>query len=746
MPRRFFAALPFCLATSLLAQDPAEQAEAAEAFGLDSPPEIEVVGDDAQKTVAQLAARLRPSLVVITQGGRAGGTDGTGTGFVISKDGLIATCAHVVGESRPLTVRFDDETEHEVTAIHALDIKHDIAVLRIEADDLQPIPLAQPESLEQGAEIVAMGNPHGLEFSVVHGVVSALRVIEETPFIQIAIPIEPGNSGGPLLDKTGHAHGLLAMKSTVSDNLGFAVPVDDLHRLLEKPNTVPMDKWLTIGQLDPKRWKAIMGARWKQRAGRISVTEQGAGFGGRSLCIYQRELPEPPYEVAVEVKLDDESGAAGLAFESNGDDKHYGFYPSSGNLRFTRFGGPGVESWSILDQIETKAYRPGEWNRIRVRVEAEKITGWVNGEKVVERNDGVLRGGRVGLAKFRQTEPEFRRFRLGENLAEDAAPAELLAQVEAHIATLQKTPDDADALDGLAGSPGLARVLLERKAKQLRADADALVAQSDTVHRRATEKAITDALDAGGDDSLLRAALLLSKLDNPELDIDAYLEEIERMAGEISATLAEDATAEQRVDAVRSYLFRDNGYHGSRGSYYSRSNSYLNEVIDDREGIPITLSVLFVELGRRAGAELHGLPLPGHFVAFYEKDGKRQLIDPFDGAVPLSDDQAEAIIAASGFVGGAADFPPAEPRGIVQRMLNNVKAIAIAEKDYPGAIRYVDVLLSLDPDDAQERLSRALLHVQTGARERAKTDLDWLFERKPEGIYLDRLRELYDSL
>jgi hypothetical protein len=141
-----------------------------------------------EPTIEELSARIRRSVVVITHDDREGGPAGTGSGFVVSNDGLIATCAHVIGESRPLTVRFDDGREHKVTAIHAWDAKLDLAVLRIDAGDLEPITLAEADSLPQGADVIAMGAPHGLAFSVVRGVVSALRDIDDIALIQIAIP------------------------------------------------------------------------------------------------------------------------------------------------------------------------------------------------------------------------------------------------------------------------------------------------------------------------------------------------------------------------------------------------------------------------------------------------------------------------------------------------------------------------------------------------------------------------------
>ena len=299
----------------------------------------EKVNDDANTSLAspnspapltdlpELTRELRDSIVTVTQKGRSGGVRGTGTGFVVDgKKGLIATNLHVIGEGRPATVELSDGTEHKVLGVHAWDRKLDLAVIRIDPKDLdlKALSLADSDGIEQGAPVVAFGNPRGLKFSVVQGVASALRDHMEDPsgtrvdfgfpMIQLAIPIEMGNSGGPIVDPSGKVLGVVTIKWLMTDNLGFAVPSNALKPLLESPNPVPMERWMTIGALDPARWLPVMGASWSQRAGVIKVTGSGKGFGGRALCISQKEVPDVPYEVAVEVKLDDESGAAGLAF------------------------------------------------------------------------------------------------------------------------------------------------------------------------------------------------------------------------------------------------------------------------------------------------------------------------------------------------------------------------------------------------------------------------------------------------
>src|SRR5207245_242252 len=178
------------------------------------------------KSVEQIAEAARKSVVVITYAGRDGKRQGLGTGFIISADGLIATNFHVLGEARPITVQLADDRRFDVTSVHASDRAADLGVVRIEAKGLVPLPLGDSSGLKEGQAIVALGNPRGLTNSVVSGVISARRQVEGRPMIQVALPIEPGNSGGPLLDRQGRVQGILTMKSVVTNTLGFAVPID----------------------------------------------------------------------------------------------------------------------------------------------------------------------------------------------------------------------------------------------------------------------------------------------------------------------------------------------------------------------------------------------------------------------------------------------------------------------------------------------------------------------------------------
>ena len=228
----------------------------------------------AAKTTADLAESIAPSLVKITQLGREG-TDGIGSGFIVSADGLIATNLHVIGEARRLQIEMHDGKTHAVTSIHASDAQRDLALLKIDAKDLKPLPLGDSAKVRQGENVVAMGAPEGLGFSIVQGVLSATRDIDGNDMLQVAIPIEKGNSGGPLLDMQGKVLGILTLKHIKTDNLGFAMPVNALKELVAKPNPVPMERWLTIGVLDKRQWEVKMGSRWSQRAGVVRAETAG---------------------------------------------------------------------------------------------------------------------------------------------------------------------------------------------------------------------------------------------------------------------------------------------------------------------------------------------------------------------------------------------------------------------------------------------------------------------------------------
>lgn len=186
-------------------------------------------------TPAQIAARSTPAIVSIRS------ETGLGTGFVVRKDGWIATNFHVIAGAPALTVATHDHREMPVVEVLASDSDRDLALVRVEADDLPVLALGDSEAVRAGDAIVAIGHPLGLEDTVSNGLVSAVRVLDPAfTVLQISAPIAPGSSGGPIFSDKGEVIGVASAFSTEGQNLNFGVPSRYLKALLKEIRPVPL--------------------------------------------------------------------------------------------------------------------------------------------------------------------------------------------------------------------------------------------------------------------------------------------------------------------------------------------------------------------------------------------------------------------------------------------------------------------------------------------------------------------------
>ena len=699
----------------------------------------------------ELIANVRPSVVTIRVAGRDGDEFGVGTGFVVDESGLIATNFHVINEGRPFTIETSDGDNLDILSVEASDVSGDLALIRYDANDqkLPALEIAPQDSSEQGMRVLAFGNPHGLENSVVEGILSAVRRVEGRELLQLAMPIEPGNSGGPLVDLDGRVHGIINMKSAINDNLGFAIPIANLVALRDQPNPVAINRWVRLRSINERQWESKFGADWQQRGGTITVQGQGKGFGGRALLLSTREAPKIPFEMSVNVRLDDESGAAGLVFHSDGGNRHYGFYPSAGRVRLSCFRGPSVFSWQVLKEIDTEHYVPSEWNHLKVRVEEDQLKCFINGHLIIESDDVQLTSGRVGLAKFRDTRPEFKRFQVGPDLPlpelGEKASAELdrLTVPEIEIESI-----GSERIGALAESAELSSRELSRRARALQALAEQYRRLADDVRRASVIDELTRLEEWDASERLLRGTLLIASLDNPDIDRQAYVERIDEMSDEISRQLADDADATLTREGLHQYLFKQNGFHGSRSEYYHPANSHLNRVLDDREGLPITLTILYMELARRLGLNVEGVGLPGHFVARHVVDDEReQLVDVFEQGKLLSSRDAERIVLLhAGRPINDADLQANSTTEILSRVLNNLMGIAGRNQDADSMLRYSDALIAINPEESRYRIMRAQLRGMTGRTSTALEDVDWLTENAAGEISQEAIARLREAL
>lgn len=711
------------------------------------------VGTVAEMSVADVTGVVRKSLVQIRATARDGSDQGIGAGFVIDDKGLVVTARHVIGDGRDFVVDLPDGSSSRVTEVYASSSQLDVAIIRMETTSLPPLTLATPELVQQGRDVVALGHPRGLRDSVVSGVISGRREIDGINMIQLAMPIEPGNSGGPVVDRQGRVLGVVTLKSTSSDNLGFAIPVDDVRKLLTDPNPVPMEKWRTIGALDPRHWSVQFGANWRQHAGRILVNGMGTSFGGRTLCLQNAGPPGDVFEIRVRVKLDDERGAAGLVFHSDGGDLHYGFYPSGGGLRLTRFAGSDVNSWTILHNSPHPAYRPNEWNVLSVKVRPGLISCFVNGELVTESTDTAFTTGKVGLAAFRGTEADFRNFEVAAELPSvhpDQPTTDRLSDIISRIS--ESRPATTEQLNELVPFADYTTDYFEKEAQRLERRAKQLRKTASDLHQTAVRKQILEefAIESSPDrkPDLLKLSLLVAKLDNPDVDVAAYLERVDAMADEVKSTFAADAAMTERLQKLDEYLFTAQGYHGSRFEYYTRSNSYLNEVIDDREGLPITLSVLYLAMAERLGIPMSGIGLPGHFVVRYEAEKQEDsvLIDVFERGKRLTSEEAANIVLAAGAPNIPEFYAPQTTQQIIRRMLANLLGLAEQDRVDDDALRYLELLVELAPEELEYRAKRLELRARTDRLAEAIEDVNWFIDKESVETDQDRLLELRAEL
>jgi regulator of sirC expression with transglutaminase-like and TPR domain len=255
------------------------------------------------------------------------------------------------------------------------------------------------------------------------------------------------------------------------------------------------------------------------------------------------------------------------------------------------------------------------------------------------------------------------------------------------------------------------------------------------------------------DIDLAQACLLIAQDPYPALDVGRYMDEIERMARRLSAGLPQGRDLEERIVALNEFLFGELGFHGNARDYYDPRNSYLNDVLERRTGIPITLSVLYMELGRRLGLAVEGVSFPGHFLVRVQLRGGTMVLDPFLGGAPQSEAELRARLKRVIPEGVADDVPvaelpldqflePASKRQILMRLLRNLKAI-YRDTDKPELLLQVlNRMLVVTPDAATELRDRGQVYQRLECWQPALKDLTEYLEREPDAsdVYDVRVR------
>ena len=242
---------------------------------------------------------------------------------------------------------------------------------------------------------------------------------------------------------------------------------------------------------------------------------------------------------------------------------------------------------------------------------------------------------------------------------------------------------------------------------------------------------------------LAEAALLVAAEDDPRCDVARCLKLLDEWGREGGARLGGESGAD-RIAAFNAFIFEELGFAGNRQDYYDPRNSFLNQVLERRTGIPITLSIVYCEVGRRAGLVAQGVGFPGHFLVRVGGESEQsRLVDPFNGVV-IGEENCQELL--DNMYGGqvplrAEHLRPATAREIIIRLLRNLKGIYSEAHLHRRALAVVERILLLAPQAFDERRDRGALLVRFGRYAEAVTDLKTYLNFSPGAPDAEAVRE-----
>jgi regulator of sirC expression with transglutaminase-like and TPR domain len=247
---------------------------------------------------------------------------------------------------------------------------------------------------------------------------------------------------------------------------------------------------------------------------------------------------------------------------------------------------------------------------------------------------------------------------------------------------------------------------------------------------------------------LVWGALTIARDEYPDLDVAAYETRIAEFGTQARALASAGRDPVDAIRTLNAFLFDELGFSGNQADYYDPRNSYLNEVVERRLGIPISLGLIQMDVARQLGLTLHGVSFPGHFLVSLPVDGGLLVLDPYHkgrsldanelkkraqphvGDVEVKDEQLSELLT------------PATNRAILTRMLRNLKTLYAEKEDWGRALRCTDRLMALDDDTGTELRDRGLLYLKVGHQRAARDDLSKYLSLNPKASDADELREM----
>lgn len=241
-----------------------------------------------------------------------------------------------------------------------------------------------------------------------------------------------------------------------------------------------------------------------------------------------------------------------------------------------------------------------------------------------------------------------------------------------------------------------------------------------------------------------RAALTIARTEYPDLEFGQYLRRLDELARAVKARLPRIADPGETIAALNRVLFQEDGFRGNRENYYDPRNSFLNDVLDRKLGIPITLALVYMEVARRIGFPLFGVGMPGHFLLkHYDVEGRETLMDAFNrGAIVTAHEcQSRLDEIYSGQIPLQPEFLfSVSRRQMLTRILNNLKNVYMGARNFRKALEVVDLICAIYPRSPEDVKQRALLRYSVGQLRGAVEDLEDYLKMSPDASDADEIR------
>ena len=253
---------------------------------------------------------------------------------------------------------------------------------------------------------------------------------------------------------------------------------------------------------------------------------------------------------------------------------------------------------------------------------------------------------------------------------------------------------------------------------------------------------------------LLEAAISVAQDEYPDLDVQQVLGEVDQLLARLKRRIPLDAPPMHKLRVLNNFFFNSLGFGGNVNNYYDADNSYINQVLRTRRGIPISLALIWLELAQSLGLSARGVAFPGHFMLKVNLPKGQVVINPFDGQSLSRDELAERLEPYRRKSGLVDEFEvplglylqASPPRAIIARMLHNLKEIYRSQKDWPRLIAVQDRLVILLPQAWEEHRDRGLAHAELGNNARAVVDLETYLANAEESMDIDMLADKVEQL